>query len=463
MTAIPNLTLLPAPPQRGQEASVFAQKADAFVDALVLLIPELNQFAQALRDEFYNLSVVKFTATSTSAVAIGMGAKAFVATIGVAFSPGQVVMVASAADPTKYMQGAITSYDPVTGALAVNVTAVGGAVTRSDWKIGLVPAFDIEQRLAPIVDRLALLAAPSNWPEASATEARAAAASRLISAAALWAMYAPVALTDAATVAIDLSAGVNFSLVLGGNRVLAAPTNLKPGQRGFIRVSMDAAGRTLSYNASWKFLDGATAPSLNDNGITLLEYTVSAAGEFFIGGGKPSGGSIAASHPGYVSGRFYPTMRAMTQTSGAASSGRIYAIPIVITAPMTIASVRVPSTDTAQAFRVGIYASASGRPGVPLGETTGTSSTSAAVNPTLNIQITQPSVYWIAIRFGAQVNLAVYAAAESLLAPLIGDTGAAITSGVTAYYADAGAAGLPNPFPATTTITSAPLTGFTAA
>jgi hypothetical protein len=84
-------------------------------------------------------------------------------------------------------------------------------------------------------------------------------------------------------------------VTLAGNRTLAAPTNGKPGQEGFIRVVQDATGgRTLSFAAAYKFPDLATAPSLNAGAgaVTLLRYHVSATGEVFLSGGKPgiSGG-----------------------------------------------------------------------------------------------------------------------------------------------------------------------------
>jgi hypothetical protein len=57
-----------------------------------------------------------------------------------------------------------------------------------------------------------------------------------------------VALTDAATIAVDLSLGNNFSVTLGGNRTLGAPTNQTAGQSGVIVVTQDSTGsRTLAW------------------------------------------------------------------------------------------------------------------------------------------------------------------------------------------------------------------------
>jgi hypothetical protein len=74
---------------------------------------------------------------------------------------------------------------------------------------------------------------------------------------------AAVELTDAATIAWDMSTGVNFEVTLGGNRTLGAPSNVPEGQSGMLRVIQDATGgRTLSFNSVFKF-EGGTAPTLS--------------------------------------------------------------------------------------------------------------------------------------------------------------------------------------------------------
>lgn len=69
-------------------------------------------------------------------------------------------------------------------------------------------------------------------------------------------------LTDAATIAVDMSYA-NFSLTLGGNRTLGAPTNLTAGQSGVITVKQDATGsRTLAY--AWPYVfPGGAPPTLS--------------------------------------------------------------------------------------------------------------------------------------------------------------------------------------------------------
>jgi hypothetical protein len=62
-------------------------------------------------------------------------------------------------------------------------------------------------------------------------------------------------LTDGASIAPDFDVAQNFAVTLGGNRTLANPSNIDPGQTGSIFVVQDTTGgRTLSFGSYWKFL-----------------------------------------------------------------------------------------------------------------------------------------------------------------------------------------------------------------
>lgn len=76
-----------------------------------------------------------------------------------------------------------------------------------------------------------------------------------------WAAMAPVALTDAATIALDLGSGVgSFTVTLGGNRTLGNPTNAKPGQKFNITASR-AAGETLSFGSAYVAMGPIALPA----------------------------------------------------------------------------------------------------------------------------------------------------------------------------------------------------------
>ena len=82
------------------------------------------------------------------------------------------------------------------------------------------------------------------------------------------------------SVAVNLGQTNDYTLTLTENTTLAAPSNVNPGQSGFITIIQDAGtARTLAYHANWKFIDGAT-PSIS---VTLgaenqFVYEVSSTG-----------------------------------------------------------------------------------------------------------------------------------------------------------------------------------------
>jgi len=87
-------------------------------------------------------------------------------------------------------------------------------------------------------------------------------------------------LSDGATITPDFSANSTFTVTLGGNRTIANPTNLIPGQTGSIFIVQDGTGsRTLAWGSYWNFIDG-TAPTLstNANSVDRVDYVVRTAG-----------------------------------------------------------------------------------------------------------------------------------------------------------------------------------------
>ena len=70
------------------------------------------------------------------------------------------------------------------------------------------------------------------------------------------------ALSDGATITIDMATACHHSVTLGCNRTFAAPSNQVVGQAGSIFITQDGTGsRTASFNAAFKFV-GGTAPTL---------------------------------------------------------------------------------------------------------------------------------------------------------------------------------------------------------
>jgi hypothetical protein len=77
----------------------------------------------------------KYTTTSTTPLTIATGTQSLTVETGLALSVGQTVIIANSS--SNKMEGTITSYNSLTGALVANVTSVVGSGTFSSWSISL--------------------------------------------------------------------------------------------------------------------------------------------------------------------------------------------------------------------------------------------------------------------------------------------------------------------------------------
>jgi len=84
------------------------------------------------------------------------------------------------------------------------------------------------------------------------------------------------ALSDGATITIDMATACHHSVTLGGNRTFAAPSNQAVGQSGSIFITQDGTGsRTASFNSAFKFV-GGTAPTLTTtaSAVDRIDYII---------------------------------------------------------------------------------------------------------------------------------------------------------------------------------------------
>ena len=84
------------------------------------------------------------------------------------------------------------------------------------------------------------------------------------------------ALSDGATITIDMATACHHSVTLGGNRTFAAPSNQVVGQSGSIFITQDGTGsRTASFNSAFKFV-GGTAPTLTTtaSAVDRIDYII---------------------------------------------------------------------------------------------------------------------------------------------------------------------------------------------
>lgn len=85
--------------------------------------------------------------------------------------------------------------------------------------------------------------------KATIAEVRSAAADKYLAADHIETASAAVALTDAATVAVDWDAGIYFTLTLTANRILGNPTNGQPGTWRTVRVQgNNTTDRALTFD-----------------------------------------------------------------------------------------------------------------------------------------------------------------------------------------------------------------------
>ena len=84
------------------------------------------------------------------------------------------------------------------------------------------------------------------------------------------------ALSDGATITIDMATACHHSVTLGGNRTFAAPSNQVVGQAGSIFITQDGTGsRTAAFNSAFKFV-GGTAPTLTTtaSAVDRIDYII---------------------------------------------------------------------------------------------------------------------------------------------------------------------------------------------
>lgn len=118
------------------QAGIAADKVGLAADQVVLATTQAGLAAASAASA---LNAPGTSATSTTSLTIGSGAKSLTIQTGKLFAVGQTVVIARASDPITQMTGVITAHNNGTGALSVTISTNGfaGSGTFTDWTISL--------------------------------------------------------------------------------------------------------------------------------------------------------------------------------------------------------------------------------------------------------------------------------------------------------------------------------------
>jgi hypothetical protein len=169
------ITALPTPPSRDDPTN-FAARADDFLGALPTFATETNtvagevntaassastsastattqagtattqagiattKAAEAAASALTALNAPGTSATSTTSLTVGTGAKSLTIQTGKSIVVGMEVVIAYTTTPTTRMVGTVTAYNSGTGALDVTVSSTSGSGTQAAWTVSLTAA-----------------------------------------------------------------------------------------------------------------------------------------------------------------------------------------------------------------------------------------------------------------------------------------------------------------------------------
>ena len=135
---------------------------------------------------------------------------------------------------------------------------------------------------------------------------------------------AVVALSDAATIAVDASQGNDFRVTLGGNRTVGTPSNPADGQKITFQVTQGTGGPyTLSWASGYEFSAGLPQPTLSTTAgdTDLLCFIYNGSKSAWLLAAFLNGFTGSLSSPSPTPTTTSPSPSPTTTTSGPPPSG----------------------------------------------------------------------------------------------------------------------------------------------
>ena len=136
------------------------------------------------------------------------------------------------------------------------------------------------QQVAQAITQLVILASTIR---ASTSQFLSNSVGVILTPTSFWNSLTETVLTDAATVSVNMSTGINFVLTatagVGATRALGNPTNPKVGQMGYIRYIQSAGGsNALTYGSQYVAAGGVASLTLtvSSSALNVLRYRVMA-------------------------------------------------------------------------------------------------------------------------------------------------------------------------------------------